>query len=239
MTDPDPVRAAQIANTYAQQFVLFRQQADRSKIAGAQGLVQQELAAPAALAALRLGRARRFRTARISWGCWRRSRPVTPRCATRQRSDLAIVAETKRNGMLGALLGLLLGIGLVFVAERLDRRIRDASELEEAYGVPVLGRVPESRLQAAGLEPLPARRERGVRASARPASLLQRRPRDAIPACDLCDPGRGQDDRGLNLAIAEAVAGNTKVVLLEADLRRPVARSAICDLTRGPGLPRF
>lgn len=41
-----------------------------------------------------------------------------------------------RNALLGVLIGGLLGIGVVFVAERLDRRIRDASQLETAFGSP-------------------------------------------------------------------------------------------------------
>src|SRR5262249_56557600 len=44
-TEPDPALAARIANTYAQQYVLFRQEADRAKIAAAQGLVQKQLQA--------------------------------------------------------------------------------------------------------------------------------------------------------------------------------------------------
>src|SRR4029079_18122661 len=57
--------------------------------------------------------------------------------------------STKRNGVLGVLLGLLVGVGLAFAAARFDRRIRDPSELEDAYGVPLLGTVPNRRSYAA------------------------------------------------------------------------------------------
>jgi uncharacterized protein involved in exopolysaccharide biosynthesis len=42
-TDPDPAVAARIANTYAQQFIAFRRNADRAKVTGAQQLVQSQL----------------------------------------------------------------------------------------------------------------------------------------------------------------------------------------------------
>jgi Mrp family chromosome partitioning ATPase/capsular polysaccharide biosynthesis protein len=44
--------------------------------------------------------------------------------------------------LLGAFLGLLAGVGLALVLNRLDRRIRTRNEAETAYGVPVLAEVP-------------------------------------------------------------------------------------------------
>jgi len=46
------------------------------------------------------------------------------------------------RGLLGGFLGLLGGIGLALVAERLDRRLRSRPEVEEVYGRPVLAQVP-------------------------------------------------------------------------------------------------
>jgi hypothetical protein len=40
--------------------------------------------------------------------------------------------------------GLLLGLGLAFLLERFDRRIREPKDLEAIYGLPLLGVVPES-----------------------------------------------------------------------------------------------
>src|SRR3954454_24543089 len=42
-TDPDPKRAARLANTFADQYINFRRDADRSKISSAQALVAQQL----------------------------------------------------------------------------------------------------------------------------------------------------------------------------------------------------
>ena len=47
------------------------------------------------------------------------------------------------RGVLGAFLGLLLGIGLALLIDRLDRRVRTRAETEEAFSLPVLAEVPE------------------------------------------------------------------------------------------------
>lgn len=235
-TDPDPVRAAEIANTYVQQYVFFRQQADRAKIAGAQNLVQKELGAlPAAqrygsvgeslqnradqlgvLAALQTGNAEVVQPASV---------PTSPS-----------FPKTSRNAVVGALIGLLLGLGLAFLAERLDRRVRDVSELEDAYAVPVLGAIPESpSYSTAGTQALPP-------VEAEVFALLRARLRYFNVDREVrsllvtsATPGEGKTTVALNLALAEAAAGNMSVVLVEADLRRPALRQRLA-LTRGPGL---
>jgi polysaccharide biosynthesis transport protein len=235
-TDPDPPRAALIANTYAAEFVRFRQQADRAKIAEARKLVQAELqslspeqrAGPAGqplqsreqelseLAALQTGNAEVVQQAAV---------PASPSGPS-----------AKRNGLLGALAGLLLGLGLAVLADRLDRRIRDASELQELYGVGVLGNVPESqRIAAAERKPL-----RGGGAAA--IGMLRTGLRYFNVDRDLRSllitsavPREGKTTIALNLAIAEALAGNRRVVLVDVDLRHPSVAGRL-GLPATPGL---
>jgi capsular exopolysaccharide synthesis family protein len=236
VTDPHPARAAQIANTYVQQFVLFRRTADRAQIAGARKLVQKELAAlpPSqrdssvgqtlqnranqlgVLAALQTGNAEVAQPAGVP------SSPSSP--------------QTKLNGLLGALFGVLLGAGLVLVSERLDRRIRDASEFETLYEVPLLGVIPESvAYEHSGVERLPV-------AESEAFALLRARLRYFNVDRELrtllitsATPGEGKTTVGLNLAIAEAAGGSSNVILLEADLRRPALARRL-KLSSGPGL---
>jgi capsular exopolysaccharide synthesis family protein len=235
-TDPSPIRAAQIANTYVAQYVLFRQQADRSKIAGAQDLVQQELIAlPPSQRYGSVGQSLQNRAdqlgvlAALQTGNAEVVQPASP--PTSPSSP-----RTKRNAILGALLGLLSGLGFVFLAERLDRRVRDASELEDTFGVPVLGAVPESpSYSMAGTEPLPA-------LEAESFALLRARLRYFNVDREIqsllvtsATAGEGKTTVALNLAVAEAVARKTTVVLVEADLRRPALAPRL-GIDSAPGL---
>ena len=235
-TDPTPARAAQIATTYAQQYVLFRQEMDRAQIAGAQRLVDRELSAMAPaqlrtangqalqtragelseLAALQTGNAEVEQPASIP------ASPSSPR--------------TGRNGILGVMLGLLVGVGLAIIAERSDRRIRDLAELEEVYGLPILGSAPISRgLAHAGTAPLPS-------ADAEAFGLLRARLRYFNVDRDVRSllvtsalPQEGKTTIALNLAIAQAAGARAEVVLVEADLRRPSVATRL-GIESGPGL---
>jgi succinoglycan biosynthesis transport protein ExoP len=266
-TEPDPVLAARIANTYAQQYVLFRQEADRAKISGAQELVQKQLQA--------LPPAERYGT--VGRGLQTRANELIELAALQtgnaevvQPADVPTspsAPNTKRNAVVGTFVGLLLGLGLAFLAERFDRRICDSSELEDAFGVALLGAVPFSRARELRIRARPtaavatARVELRSGASAEAFGLLRARlryfnvDRDVrVVAETLAPDDRVVDDAGgrsllitsalpyegkttiaVNLAIAEAVAGGTKTVLVEADLRRPRFGHRL-KLGSGPGL---
>lgn len=235
-TDSDPRRAARLANTYAQQYVSFRALADQAKVYAAATLVAKELAAlsPAqranpvgrslqnranqlrVLAALQTGNAQVVQSAGI---------PTAPSSPNK-----------KRDGLFGVLLGLLLGVGVAVALERLDQRLRDPSEMEQAYGVPVLGTVPLNPvLDRVGIEPLPAPENEAF-------ALLRARVRYFNVDQDLrsllitsANAGEGKTTVALNLALAEVSAANTKVVLIEADLRRPALAERL-GIKPEPGL---
>lgn len=221
-TDQSPSEAARLANTYAQQYVLFRQQADRNKIVAAQRLVQSKLASQSlaalpkpernqlesldgqlrVLAALQTGNAELVQPARVP------SSPSLP--------------KTRRNGLLGALVGLFLGLGLAFFFERLDRRIRDPDAIEEAYGWPLVGVVHESSAYGANptetaLPPVEAEAFRLLRARLRYFNVDREMRSLIVTSGGMSD---GKTTVALYLAIAECEA-NARVLLIDADFRRP------------------
>lgn len=235
-TEPQPALAARIANTYAVQYVLFRQEADRARISGAQELVQKQLQT--------LSPAERYGT--VGQGLQNRANQLLQLSAL-QTGDAEVAQpagvpsspsgpSTKRNVVIGTLIGLLLGFGLAFLAERFDRRIRDSSELEDAYGVGVLGAIPFSQALAS------AAVGRRSRASAEAFGILRARLRYFNVDHDVRSllitsalEYEGKTTIAVNLAIAEAVAGSTKTVLVEADLRHPQLEGRM-GLAAGPGL---
>jgi receptor protein-tyrosine kinase len=148
--------------------------------------------------------------------------------------------RVKRNTVLGALVGLLIGLAAAFVLQRVDRRLREPSDLEDVYGVPLLGVVPESPAlrQADDLEQhtnvLPPN-------EAEIFGLLRAHVRYFNVDRDLrvvvivsAAPGDGKSTVARYLAMATATVGS-RVLFLEADLRRPMAAKYF-GIQREPGV---
>lgn len=225
-TDHSPTLAARIANTYAQQFIALRQAADREKINQGEQLLLQDYQqlSPVdrqgprgqdlrdridklqALASIQTGNAELTQPAEVP------TSPTSP--------------KPLRNGVLGALLGLLVGVGAAFVLERLDRRVREPEELVEIFGRPVLGTIPDSRAiakskAAKSISPVDAEAFRMLRASLHyfEGDASVRSVVVTSPA-----PGDGKTTIAWNLAAAAAGVGS-RVLLVEADLRHPMLAS--------------
>lgn len=236
-TAHDPELAARLANTFAQQFIAFRRDADRSKITSAVNLInarlkglspnsltgsegttlRQQLGQLKILAALQTGNAELVQPA------MRPSSPSSPRLT--------------RNTIGGLFFGLVLGCGLAVLLGRLDRRIKDASDLGDIFGRPVLGALPEhpafaaptkdlSVLSSAEAEPI-----RMLRANLRYFNV-DREIRSVLVTS--AAPAEGKSTVALYLAAAAASSG-TSTILVEADLRRPTL-SANLGLTTSRGL---
>ena len=233
-TDPDPVLAARIANTYARQYVLLRREADAAQVSSAQELVQKELRA--------LSPAERFDT--VGQGLRTRANQLMELSAVQtgnaEVAQPAVVPtspsapQTKHKAVIGLLVSLLLGLGLAFLAERFDRRIRDPAELEDAYGVAVLSDIPISgAIATSGLASGASAEAFGtLRARLRSHNLGQD-VRSLVITSAL--PLEGKTTIAVNLAAAEAAAGRTETVLVEADLRHPRLERYL-GLAAGPGL---
>lgn len=237
--DTNPALAARLANTFVEQYIEFRREADRSKIGEARELIQSQLDAltPDERAGPR-GRAIREGMEQLEL------------LASLQTGNAELVQEaevprspsspdTVRNIALAIVLGLVLGVGLAFLLERLDRRVRDPKELEELFERPLLAFIPESRALARGGptrgQPLPTGEQeafRMLRANLRYFSV-DRSVRSVLVTS--AAPGDGKSTVSWNLALAAAGAG-TRVLLIEADLRHPTVAAAATNLAAGPGL---
>lgn len=128
-----------------------------------------------------------------------------------------------RNYALGLALGLLTGFGLIVARRSLDRRVRQASDAEEATGVSALGIVPLSKelaevTSSSGKHSAASEALRELRTNLRFVSV------DDPARCIVVtssNQGEGKSTISSHLASALAEAGQP-TVLIDADLRRPV-----------------
>jgi capsular exopolysaccharide synthesis family protein len=225
-TAANPVRAAEIANTYSQVFVTEQQSANIQSLTAAKKLVDEQYNA--------LSPAQRAGSQGLALADRSQSLGIL---AKLQNGNVSVVGtanppsspsapRVSRDTALGGILGLLIGLTLAFVMERLDRRIRDPRELESVYEYPLLATVPE-RSQYQVITSLASVEQpmRGqiydevfnlLRSYLRYFSV-DRHLRTLLVIS--AGPGEGKTTVSYNLAKAAAAAGS-RVLLVEGDLRR-------------------
>jgi succinoglycan biosynthesis transport protein ExoP len=240
VTDENPSFAARLATLYANEFKTYRREIDTASLERARSEVQERMT--------ELERDGKT------------SSPLYPSLVDKeqqlstmealQTSNAFVVKSADdaeqvqprplRNGVLGFALGLVLGLGLAFLWEALDTRIRSADELEQQLGLPLLARIPEP--------PRRLRKENRLAMLANPRGTHAETLRILKMNLEFMKLGRavktimvtsaveqeGKSTTVANLAIALARAGES-VCLVDLDLRRPFL-DKFFDLGDRPGL---
>jgi succinoglycan biosynthesis transport protein ExoP len=163
------------------------------------------------------------------------------------KPQVPISPNVPRGLMIGAVAGVLAGISAVLLAEKLDVRLHSTEEINESLGLPVLGLIParkdikERRSSARPTAALPSMRR--YRASpfleafrslhANLSFLSPDRPLQVLTISSSM-PLEGKSTNSYYLAQAAAAMGR-KVLLVDADLRRPQIH-AMADLPNVWGL---
>jgi len=129
----------------------------------------------------------------------------------------AVSPQPRRNAAVGLVLAILLAAGLVPLLERLDRRLRDADELEELLGVPVLVHIPETAFPGNGSSAEVREAFQTLRASLT-AFNIDRNIETVMVSSAM--HGEGKTTVATNLAVALA-QDERDVILVDGDLRRP------------------
>lgn len=157
------------------------------------------------------------------------------------------------NVLIGLVVGLVLGVGLSFFLDSMDNSVKTAEEIENTFGIPVLGLIPSIHAEGGRKKKKNGQDEITKIASTlvtkytprSPISEAYRAIRTNIQFSKIdaplrsivvtsAAPSEGKSTTVANLAFTTALAG-AKTLLIDADLRRPVIHS-LFGLDREPGM---
>jgi Mrp family chromosome partitioning ATPase/capsular polysaccharide biosynthesis protein len=227
--------AADVANAFARQFIVYRQTTDKSLLEVAKQVLEKQIASLSkADVGSDLARSLQQRLEEIGiieeiqTGGFMVSQPA-------KAPGLPFSPQPLRNAVLALVVGLVLGVGLAFLLEYMDRRIKDEQTLEKVFGLPVLATVP--------LVDVGWRQRRGRRKSRSDVPIgfadkhspliesfrtlrsnlqyfgVDTEIRTILVTSPL--PREGKSTVSINLGLGLALSG-LRVIVLEADLRRPM-----------------
>jgi polysaccharide biosynthesis transport protein len=147
-----------------------------------------------------------------------------------------------KNIVIGCFIGLVFGIGLLFLFDRFDDRPVSFTELQEHFDELILGQIPEDATRARDRKLLPltandtryayAEAHRNLRSSLIFMAIDGARPRTIVVTSAV--PGEGKSTVAVNLAITMAFAGS-RVLLIDADMRKGTVHEYF-EIGNDPGL---
>lgn len=237
--DGDPTIARTLANAYAQAFTEYKTDLDTAQLSQARKDLERRLSE------LRRSGQSDTDTYRELSDSAQQLRTMellqTPNRVVRPAAAAGQIAPTpKRNATLGAFLGLLLGLGIAFLWETLDKRVRTEEEVERRLGLPLLSRLPEPprRLGRENrLTMIDDPQDAHAEAIRRLRTNLEFANVDGAAHVIMVTSAverEGKSTTIANLAVALARSGRN-VVLVDLDLRQPMIANFF-DLHGRPGI---
>jgi polysaccharide biosynthesis transport protein len=227
VTSSDADQAARVANAYAAAFIEWRKDRQRAQIKTARGVLASKLATYE-----REGLAKNgdyyFLTSRLRdleileasvTGDFRLIEPASPPSAPFEPQPV-------RSAALGLGIGVFAAIGLAFLLEQFNTRLRDYRETAEILDLPVLGRIPQ--LPRESLEEDPMIVVRFPDGHGAEAFRMLRGNLEFVGIendvhsffVTSCLQGEGKSVTVANLAATLALAGK-RVIVVDGDMRRP------------------
>jgi tyrosine-protein kinase len=229
VSDPSAGRATRLATAYAEQFKAYATELQTTEINATLDAVERQLRPLRAAGDTSSPKFQELSTQESQLLALEKglAGDITPGPA---EGASKVRPRPKRAGILGGFLGLVLGIGLAFLVEALDKRVRSEEEIEKTLGVPLLGRVPRpARHLQKGNRLVMLDEPAGVHAQAfrRMRTSLEfvnfERQAGMIMVTSALR-GEGKSTTVANLAVALARTGR-RVALVDLDLARPSLQS--------------
>jgi polysaccharide biosynthesis transport protein len=140
------------------------------------------------------------------------------------------------NLMLGALVGLVLGVGLAFFIEYLDTSVKTMEDVESLLGVPVLAIIPKG-IRLLHKEPGDSPDAEAYRILRTNIEFNRKNPQANTISLVSGGPGEGKSTTIANLAFICAQGGYSTLIV-DADLRRPVQHE-LFDINNNKGLTNY
>ena len=140
------------------------------------------------------------------------------------------------NLALGALVGLVVGLGLAFFIEYLDTSVKTMEDVESLLGVPVLAIIPKN-IKILHREPGDTPDAEAYRILRTNIEFNRKNPEANAISMVSGGPGEGKSTTLANLAFTSAQGGYTTLIV-DADLRRPVQHT-LFELSNRVGLTNY
>lgn len=233
----DPNQAAALANAYASRYARYRAAQDKLGLESTISSYRAKVRSLRAQHKPTAGIEAQLLLLQAGLASYAANRPQIAQSAT---GGAQVSPRPKRDALLGLALGLALGVGLAFLAEALDKRVRSEREIEETLGLQLLARLPNPSRRIRRARQLPILVEpRGAYAEAVKKLrtnleflTLDHEARVIMVTSALEQEGKSTTIASLAVALARS---GRRVALVDLDLRKPFLHR-LFRISQSPGV---
>lgn len=223
-TDSDPAFAARVANAFASEYVATSKATNQQQVSSAEQSLTNQLAAlpPTAANAATRANLQAALQKLIVLDAVQTGNATLVDTATVPTSPSS--PNKKVNLIIAAVFGLALGVGLAFLLNLMDRRLKNVEDFEDVYGTRALATIPWLPRQGS-VAADPAAGEQFLILRTALATVTPSRDTRIVLVTSAVS-GEGKTTVAIGLARAAAASGQS-VILVETDFKRPALRARL------------